>query len=35
VATLEPEPTQQSKPTFIWAYIVRHVRGYFQTDMSV
>jgi hypothetical protein len=24
-ATLEPEPTQHSKPTFVWAYIARHV----------
>jgi hypothetical protein len=23
--TLEPEQTQQSKPTFVWAYIARHV----------
>jgi len=23
--TLEPEPTQQSKPTFVWAFIARHV----------
>jgi hypothetical protein len=25
MATLGPEPTQQSKPTFVWAYIARHV----------
>ena len=24
-ATQEPEPTQHSKPTFVWAYIARHV----------
>ena len=24
-ATLEPEQTQHSKPTFVWAYIARHV----------
>ena len=24
-ATLEPEPTQHSKPTFVWPYIARHV----------
>jgi len=24
-ATLEPEPTQHSKPTFVWTYIARHV----------
>ena len=23
--TLYPQPTQQSKTTFVWAYIVRHV----------
>ena len=25
MATLEPELTQHSKPTFVWAYITRHV----------
>ena len=24
-ATLEPEPTQHGKPTFVWAYIARLV----------
>jgi hypothetical protein len=24
-ATLEPESTQHSKPTFVWAYITRHM----------
>jgi len=24
-ATLEPEPKQHSKPTFVWAYVARHV----------
>jgi hypothetical protein len=24
-ATLEPDPTQHSKPTYVWAYIARHV----------
>jgi hypothetical protein len=24
-ATLETEPTQHSKPTFVWAYIARHM----------
>jgi len=22
---MEPEPTQNSEPTFVWAYIARHV----------
>jgi hypothetical protein len=25
MATLEPEMTQHSKPTFVWTYIARHV----------
>jgi len=24
-ATLEPEPTRHNKPTFVWAYMARHV----------
>jgi hypothetical protein len=24
-ATLDPEPTQHTKPIFVWAYIARHV----------
>ena len=30
-ATLEPEPTQHSKPTFVWVYIAGTC-GYIQTD---
>jgi len=33
-ATLDPEPTQHSKPTFVWAYIA-DTCGYIQSDMRV
>jgi len=33
-ATLEPELTQHSKPTFVWVYIA-DMCGYIQSNMRV
>ena len=34
VGTLQPEPTQHSKPTFVWAYIARRVGTFKLTSLS-
>jgi len=35
IGAMEPEPTKHSTPTFVWAYIARHVCATFKSDVSV